>query len=154
RLLRSGAIAQVVDPREALAGGCRASGVPVEGLLKMGDRDAGVEMLFEQRSRLVTPGKRHGATSLSRASCAHRASTAVASRAPVTMGTGGQVDAPRYPWRRLPCCAPVLPLLPWPSTALAQERAARRGGEPVDTGARREEEDAPILTPGQVRGQL
>jgi hypothetical protein len=52
------------------------------------------------------------------------------------------------------CCAPVLPLLPWPSTALAQERAARRGGKPVDTGARRQEEDAPILTPGQVRGQL
>ena len=37
---------------------------------------------------------------------------------------------------------------------LAQERAARRGGQPVDTGARREEEDAPIFAPGQVRGQL
>ena len=37
---------------------------------------------------------------------------------------------------------------------LAQERAARRGGQPVDTGARREEEDTAILAPGQVRGQL
>src|SRR6266581_5418058 len=39
-------------------------------------------------------------------------------------------------------------------TWLAQERAARRGGQPIDTGACREEEDTPILAPRQVRGQL
>src|SRR5215831_5138994 len=38
--------------------------------------------------------------------------------------------------------------------ALAQQRAARLGWQPVDAGARGEEEDAPILAPGQVRGQL
>src|SRR2546425_4456833 len=37
---------------------------------------------------------------------------------------------------------------------LAWQRAARRGLQPVDTGARGEEEDATILAPGQVCGQL
>ena len=39
-LLRSYAVAQVVDTREALAGSRRAGGVPVQGVLKVEDRDA------------------------------------------------------------------------------------------------------------------
>src|SRR5712691_8693124 len=37
---------------------------------------------------------------------------------------------------------------------LDQQRAARLGLQPVDAGARGEEQDAPILAPGQVRWQL
>ena len=42
----------------------------------------------------------------------------------------------------------------WPARWLAQQRAARLGGQPIDAGASGKEEDAPILTPGQVGGQL
>src|SRR2546428_11409822 len=62
-LLQSGAIAQVVDTRKALAGSRRAGGVPLQGLLKVGDRDTGGEMLLQQRGRLLAPGKRHRASS-------------------------------------------------------------------------------------------
>jgi hypothetical protein len=65
----------------------------------------------------------------------------------------GRAMIPQHPWRRpaVPHACVRRPGHP-PHVWLAQERAARRGGEPVDTGARREEEDTPILAPGQVRG--
>src|SRR5713101_421299 len=47
------------------------------------------------------------------------------------------------------CCRPISAPV-W----LAEEHAARHGGQPVDASTRGEEEDAPILAPGQVRGQL
>src|SRR5262249_5621311 len=46
----------------------------------------------------------------------------------------------------------VTPACHGASTGLAQECATCQGGQPVNTGARREEEDTPIFAPGEVRG--
>src|SRR5216683_2694052 len=53
-----------------------------------------------------------------------------------------------------PACPPRATTDHGAPARLAEQRAARRRGQSVDTGARREEEDTAILAPGQIRGQL